>query len=167
MPRTPLYSSLLLVALALVACKDDSPTGPSGPNDTEAIEAIVTSIEQAWGAKDAATIAGIYSQADWVGPTGAIQTTPQAIQGVYNFLLNVSPLSGSSRHSTIRKLTFHSSTVAVLDLDTRVTGFAAAPPGTPIWEPGTIRVIEKNVLVKDATGWKIVQHQETTGAPGT
>ena len=74
---------------------------------------------------------------------------------------------GTTRRSTIRNLTFLTGTIAVLNIDARVTGFGALAPGQVPWQPGIIRALEKNVLVKRSGEWRIVQHQQTIAAPGT
>ncbi|HEX6050677.1 MAG TPA: hypothetical protein VFZ21_15465 [Gemmatimonadaceae bacterium] len=71
---------------------------------------------------------------------------------------------GTTRQSQIRALTFLTGTIAVLDIDTRVSG--ALPPFVTPWQPNTVRALEKNILVKRGGEWRIVQHQQTMVAPG-
>jgi hypothetical protein len=120
------------------------------PGDAEAIQQIVTTFDQAWGS-DPVTYAAQYgSVIDWVGPNGNVLNDPAAITALYTFLFtNVFP--GTTRVSTIRNLTFLSGTIAVLDIDTQVIGFAGA--------------LEKNILVKRAGEWRIVLHQQTLKTP--
>jgi hypothetical protein len=54
--------------------------------------------------------------------------------------------------------------VAVLDIDTRITG--ALPPFVTPWQPGIVRALEKNILIKRGGEWRIVQHQQVLVAPG-
>ena len=120
------------------------------PGDLEAIQQIVTTFDQTWGS-DPVTYAAQYgSVIDWVGPTGTILNDPAAITGLYTFLFT-NVFAGTTRISTIRNLTFLSGTVAVLDIETQVVGFA--------------RALEKNVLTKRAGEWRILLHQQTLVTP--
>jgi uncharacterized protein (TIGR02246 family) len=123
------------------------------PGDLAAIQQIVTTFDQAWTAGDAVTYAGQFAGVtEWVGPTGTVLTDPAAITARYTFLFTVA-LPGTIRQSTIRNLTFLTGTIAVLDIDTRVTGGTLPPAGS--------RAREKNILVKRAGEWQIIQHQQT------
>lgn len=135
------------------------------PRDRDAIQQIVTTFDVAWTAGDAVTYAGQYADATWVGPTGAVVTDPAALTGLYTAILTFG-LPGTTRMSTIRSLTFLTGTLAVLDIDARVTGFINPPPGIVPWQPGTLRVLEKNIVQKRAGEWRIIQHQQTPVAPG-
>ena len=53
----------------------------------------------------------------------------------------------------------------MLDSDARVTGFAAPPPGIVPWQPGTLRALEKNILLKRDGEWRVIRHQQTAVAP--
>jgi len=178
MPRLiPRISSALLVLFAATACNDEplqvsSGAGAlapqanvsGGPNDIAAIQQIVNTFDQTWGS-DAVTYAGQYADADFVGPTGANLTSPAQITGLYTFLFT-NVFGGTTRQSTIRNLTFLTGTLAVLDIDARVTGFTTLPPGVVPWAPGIVRAREKNILMKRGGEWSIIQHQQTTVAPG-
>jgi hypothetical protein len=163
----------LLTIVTVAACKEEplapdsngASAGPTiaiqanvqgSPGDRAAMQQIVTTFDRAWTAGDAVTYAGQYAGAEWVGPTGVILTDPNAITGLYSFLFTVA-LPGTIRQSTIRNLTFLTGTVAVLDIEARVTGGSLPPPG--------LHALEKNILVKHANEWRIVQHQQTIVVP--
>lgn len=136
------------------------------PGDVEAMQQIVDTFDAAWTAGDYVTYAAQYADAkDWVGPTGVVLTNPAAIAGLYRNIFT-GFLAGSTRHSTIRAITFLSGTLAVLDIDTRVTGFSSLPPGVVPWQPGISRALEKNILQKRGGEWRIIRHQQTSVAPG-
>jgi hypothetical protein len=120
------------------------------PRDRAAIQQIVTTFDQTWGS-DPVTYAAQYgSVIDWVGPTGTILNDPAAITALYTFLFT-NIFEGTTRISTIRNLTFLTGTIAVLDIETQVVGFA--------------RALEKNVLIKRAGVWRIHMHQQTLVTP--
>ena len=123
---------------------------PGSPRDVEAIQQIVATFDETWGS-DPVTYAAQYGNViDWVGPTGMILNDPAAITGLYTFLFT-NVFGGTTRISTIRNLTFLSGTIAVLDIETEVVGFA--------------RALEKNVLTKRAGEWQILMHQQTLVTP--
>jgi uncharacterized protein (TIGR02246 family) len=168
---------VVLTISAVTGCKDEPLTSTSitdlsegsvsaiqanvsgSPLDRAAIQQIVTTFDQAWTAGDAVRYAGQYAVVtDWVGPTGAVVTDPSSLIGLYTFIFTVA-LPGTTRESTIRNLTFLTGTIAVLDIDARVTGAQLPPEG--------LRALEKNILEKHAGGWRIIQHQQTLVVPAT
>jgi hypothetical protein len=179
MQRTSLVTVAALVILAGAACNDkplatspgaapsDALLSVSGsPRDHAALEQIVSTLDQAWTAGDAVTYAGQYAGARWIGPTGLTLTDPNAIRGLYTGLFTVTAFAGTTRQSIIRNITFLTGTIAVLEIDARVTGFSTLPPGITPWQTGTIRAIERNVVIKRGGEWQIVMHQATSVAPG-
>jgi len=131
------------------------------PGNHAAIQRIIDTFDQNW-AVDAAAYAAQYAEAeDWVGPAGQV-LTPQQVLELYTTIFPA--FAGTTRQSEIRRLTFLTGTIAVLDLDVWVTG--ALPPFVTPWQPGIARALEKHVLVKRAGEWNILQHQQTAKAPG-
>lgn len=163
MPKSISMGALVLVLTIGTACSeeplsmDNSSSMPTlqanvsgSPGDRAAIQEIVSTFDRTWGS-DPVTYAGQYASIiEWVGPNGAIITDPAALTALYTFLFN-GPLAGTTRSSSIRNITFLTGTIAVLDIDTQVTG-------------GNV-VRERNVLVKRAGEWRIVLHQQTFVAP--
>jgi hypothetical protein len=173
----------LFAIIAAAACEDEplSPgAGQSGaeglaveakvegsPRDRMAIQDIVSTFDEAWTAGDPVRYSAQYAGVDdWVGPNGAVLTDPAAITDLYTVLFAF-VFPNTTRRSTIRNLTFLTGTIAVLDIDTRVTGFESLPPGIVPWQPGILRALEKNLLIKRGGEWRIVQHQQTLVAPGS
>lgn len=176
--RQAKFNLALLIALTAAACNDEPLTVGSGdrarpadvqanvtgsPHDHDAIQQIVNTFDQAWTQGDAQTYAGQYAGADWVGPDGTILTDPALITQLYTDIFQF-VLPNTTRVSTIRKLTFLTGTLAVLDIDARVTG--PLPAFIVPWQPGIVRALEKNILVKRHNEWQIIQHQQVLVAPG-
>jgi ketosteroid isomerase-like protein len=172
------YGLALLLAALTSACQDEPLTLPyadaarevsaqasvtAGPRDHEAIQQIVNTFDAAWTAGDYVTYAAQYAGAEWVGPNGQVLTNPADITATYQALFT-QVLRGTTRNSTIRNLTFLSGTIGVLDIDTRLTG--PLPPFIVPWQPGILRALEKNILIKRGSEWQIVRHQQTIVAPG-
>jgi uncharacterized protein (TIGR02246 family) len=173
----------LLAIVAAAGCNDQSMSpdpGQSGtenlaveakvqgsPGDRAAIQQIVNTFDEAWTAGDAVTYVANYAHvSEWVGPDGTILTDPVAITNLYTAILTFG-LSNTTRESTIRNLTFLTGTIAVVNIEARVTGFESLPPGLVPWQPGVLRALEKNILLKRDGEWRIVQHQQLLAAPGT
>jgi uncharacterized protein (TIGR02246 family) len=174
-------AALALLAIVAAAACEDEPLSPgagwSGAegvavevkgshHDREAIQGIVRTFDEAWTAGDPIRYAAQYAAVDdWVGPNGAVLTDPAAITDLYTVLFTF-VFPNTTRQSTIRNLTFLTGTIAVLDIDTRITGFGSLPPGIVPWQPGILRALEKNILIKRGGEWRIARHQQTLVAPG-
>jgi uncharacterized protein (TIGR02246 family) len=183
MSRKLSRAALALLAIVTATACEDEPLSPGAgwseaedvvleakvqgsPRDREGIQDIVRTFDEAWTAGDPVRYAAQYAGvADWVGPNGAVLTDPAAITDLYTALF-IFVFPNTTRQSTIRNLTFLTGTIAVLDIDTRVTGFGSLPPGIVPWQPGILRALEKNILVKRGGEWRIVRHQQTLVAPG-
>jgi hypothetical protein len=165
---------MLLAMTAASACNDE-PLSESGSGDLPmavqasvsgnradhaALQEIVNTFDEAWTGGDPVTYAAQYAGAEWVGPNGAVLTDPAAITALYVGIITFG-LPGTTRQSTIRSITFLTGTIAVLDIDARVTGFTQLPPGLVPWRPDTLRALEKNILIKRGGEWRIVKHQQT------
>ena len=171
-------SGLALITIVAVSACEDEPMSPHAPGvdevadqasvsagrqDRAAILEIVNTFDEAWTGGDPVRYAAQYAGADWVGPDGTILSDPAAITQLYGFIIGVA-LAGTTRESIVRRLTFLTGTIAVLDLDVRVTSFEPAEGVVP-WRPGVIRALEKHVLQKNAGEWRIIQHQQVIAAP--
>jgi hypothetical protein len=160
--------------LLVMACNEPPTSAPTGelaaaaqasvagsPGDLAAMEGIVATLDRTWG-QDPVTYAAVYGNADFVAPSGLNLSSAGQILQLYT---NIFPAwAGTTRQSEIRRLTFLTGTLAVLDIETRVTG--ALPPYVTPWQPGMTRAREKNILQKRAGRWEIIQHQQTSVAPG-
>ena len=181
MSRSLWRAALVLLAVITAAACDEESLSPEAAGTTDqtleakvsgssrdhaAIQEIVSTFDEAWTAGDPVTYAAQYAAvADWVGPTGLVLTDPAAITALYTTLFTF-VFPNTTRQSTIRSLTFLTGSIAVLDIDTRVTGFTSLPPGIVPWQPGILRALEKNILLKRGGEWRIVRHQQTSVAPG-
>lgn len=171
------HGAAMLLMVMTLACADQPVSPETGEmtggaaranvtpsaNNSSAIQRIVDTFDSAWTAGDYVTYAAQYTGAEWVGPDGAIETDPAKLVETYKFVI-AGLLPGTTRQSIVRRLTFLTGTVAVLDIDVRVTG--PIPPFITPWQPGIIRALEKNILLKRGNEWRIVQHQQLLVAPG-
>jgi uncharacterized protein (TIGR02246 family) len=174
MPKPFRLGAVATAAILALACNDEPMSVPGGeqaaapqasvvasPGDVAAMEELVATLDRTWG-QDPVTYAAVYGNADFVAPSGLVLSSADQIRQLYT---NIFPaFSGTTRQSEIRRLTFLTGTLAVLDIDTRITG--ALPPFVTPWQPGMTRAREKNVLQKRGGKWEIIQHQQTSVAPG-
>lgn len=176
MSRVPCPSHFLLLALLVTAACGDDPVGstsagtiasaarvrdvvapsvPGSRGDAAAMQQIVSTLDAAWTAGDGVAYAAVYGSAEWVGPDGRILTDPAAIRATYVFLFDA-VFPNTTRVSSIRKLTFLTGTIAVLDINATVLA------GGQI----IARAREKNILIKRGGEWHIVQHQQVIQGTG-
>ena len=165
--------SITILVLTLTAACDEEPllvserhqygmsaAAVGGPNDHDAIAQIIATFDQNWGV-DPIAYAAQYAGADFVGPFGELLDDA----GIVQLYTNIFPaFAQTTRQSIIRRLTFLTGTIAVLDLDVRVTG--ALPPFVTPWQGNTVRALEKHILQKRGGEWQIIQHQQLLVAPG-
>jgi uncharacterized protein (TIGR02246 family) len=173
---TPL---LLVLALVGAACTDAPTALPSAdaagvsearvatnpPGQVREIEALLSSWEAAWAAHDAAAYAAHYAEdVDFVNPLGGILSGREAIREQHEFLFS-GPFRGSTNVYEIRRLVFLTGTIAIVDLNMRLTGFAFLPPGLPQFEPGLVFTRARMVVMKQRGTWEIIAQQLTPVLP--
>lgn len=168
------------LALAVLACSDESAdlTGPAVaataaeaaiagtvPGQLDDVHALVAAFDAAWNAGSAAAYAALYTEdAEFINPLGVIFTGRPAIQGVHSFLFG-NPFAGSTHTSDVRSVLFLTGTIAVVNLDVRLTGFVRLPPGLSPTQPGVLLSRERLVLVKRRGEWSILMNQVTAVVP--
>jgi uncharacterized protein (TIGR02246 family) len=72
---------------------------------------------------------------------------------------------GTSVKSSIAKLRFLRSDVAIADVSGEMTGFAKVPPGLPVGSDGILRFKLLLVLVKDNGEWWITEYHNVAVTP--
>jgi uncharacterized protein (TIGR02246 family) len=136
------------------------------PGDPSAIEAIIDALTVAWNTKDATAYAAPFANdADFVNPVGGIVTGRDAFRAVHVGLFD-GPFKGSTQTLVVRRMVFLTGTIAVVDLDSTLTGYAFLPPtGLVESSPGVISTRVSWVLVKRAGTWEIIKQQMTLIPP--
>ena len=151
---------------SMVQAGDDCDVLRATKADEAAVAAVAAAWDAAWNAGDSNGIAALFTDdAEFVNGRGQVAVGVAAI-GAQNAANLAGPFRGSHIQGTIRHITFLSGTSAVLDVDSRLTGFVSLPPGTVEYAPGEQRGRHKRVLVKRGGTWRIQQMQITTIAPG-
>jgi uncharacterized protein (TIGR02246 family) len=175
-------ASLLVAGLLAAACDREAPTAartltPSAASSSVSAEKagtprrdalgavdLVARWDAAWAAGDAAGIAALFTEdAEFVNGRGQVAVGTAAIAAQHAGLF-AGPFKGSRLRSTVRRVTVLTGTVAVIDVDTELTGFSALPPGTPVTSPGVQRGRHKRVVVKRRGEWRMQLMQITTVA---
>jgi uncharacterized protein (TIGR02246 family) len=162
-----------VLLIASTACNDDSDaTGPLGGRHTQATQAtlgaiptapildIVSALTTAWAAKDAAAYAAPYADdLHFINPLGAVILGRDAFRALHVALFN-GPFAGSTLTLVVRDIQFLTGTIAIVYLDTSLTGYAFLPPGLPS-SGGVQRNRGTWVVEKRGGEWQIVFQQYT------
>ena len=164
------------LAVAVAACSDGA-TATTDPissrnaivassNQTEAIADLVDKATAAWAAKDAAAYAAIYSEdTEIINPIGGNLSGREEFRQQHAFLFN-GPFAGSTQTITVRRIQFLTGTIALVDQNVALTGYAFLPPnGLRATEPGVVRTNVRWVVMKRGAGWEIVAQQMTLVPP--
>ena len=176
--RTAKLPAILLAAL-VAACTDDAPTaakatttqaqlsvGATNKQRTQSIEDLVAAVEAAATAGEVAAYASFFSEdVEVITFTGAIVSGRAAYQESFEALLS-GPFAGAEFDLTVRRVQFLTGTIAVVDIDSKVSGYAALPPGLTETEPGVVVARFRWVVVKRGGDWQIVASQNTPIPPG-
>lgn len=178
------HPELLVLALPIMVvlsgCRDTPPTTPtgtsasgapaaaigSGQSQVDAITRLVDEANAAWAAKDATAYAAHYAD-DFVfiNPIGGFSTGREAFRLTHVFLFN-GPFAGSTQTISVRSIRFLTGTIAIVDQDVSLTGYAFLPPnGLRATEPGVVRTSVRWVVMKRGADWEIVAQQMTPIPP--
>ena len=173
--RAARFAAIPLVAAAALssACSDGSPMAPmaartvavsaqpvSSSISTDPILDIVTAVTAAWTAKDAAAYAAPYA-ADMqvVSPRGDLIDGRDAFRAQHVLLFG-GPFAGSTQTIEVRDVRFLTGTIAIVQQDVTLTGYAFLPPGLPS-SGGVVRTRVTWVVEKRGGSWEIVFQQMT------
>ena len=172
--RAARFAAIPLVAAAALssACSDGSPaTAPVRPVavstqpatisiSADPILDIVTAVTAAWTAKDAAAYAAPYA-ADMqvVSPRGDLIDGRDAFRAQHVLLFG-GPFAGSTQTIEVRDVRFLTGTIAIVQQDVTLTGYAFLPPGLPS-SGGVVRTRVTWVVEKRGGSWEIVFQQMT------
>jgi uncharacterized protein (TIGR02246 family) len=139
--------------------------GSNPPGQVQHIERLVSAVEAAWAAADATAFAASYSEdVQFIGPTGGVVSGRAMLRNAHvGIFINYFP--ASTLEAEVRRIEFLTGTIAMVDLNYRVTGFDGVPGGLLPTEPGVIRHTVRWVLVKDRGEWQIHGQQITPVPP--
>ena len=162
-------AAILSIGFLVSGCNSDTPTEGSSPSasvaDTAGVTGIATAWDAAWNAGDPVAIAALFvDDAEFINGRGQIAQGAAMIQANHTASLG-GVFKGSHTQGSIRNIVFMSSTSAVLDVENKLTGYSALPPGTVETSPGVQRGHHKRVVVKRNGAWRILQMQITNIAP--
>jgi uncharacterized protein (TIGR02246 family) len=173
--RAARFAAIPLVAAALSsACSDGSDTTAPVEARTVAVSAqpvstsistdpildIVAAVTAAWAAKDAAAYAAPYA-ADMqaVSPRGDLIAGRDAFRAQHMLLFG-GPFAGSTQTIEVRDIRFLTGTIAIVQQDVTLTGYAFLPPGLPS-SGGVVRTRVTWVVEKRGGSWEIAFQQMT------
>jgi uncharacterized protein (TIGR02246 family) len=168
---------VLSLAVLIAACGDETaastdprPPGASASNGvsaSDAIDALVASETAAWAAKDPVAYAAGYSEdVVFIGPTAGILRGREAIRAQHAFLFS-GPFAGSTQTITVTRVEYLTGTIAIVDQNVALVGYAFLPGVLKPSEPGVVRTIVRWVVEKRAGTWEIVAQQMTLVPPAS
>lgn len=169
---------ILALAIVLVACSDGPSSVPATPpssgaaqasvggtSASEGIDDLVAALNAAWAAKDPAAYAAQFSDdIELINPVGVVISGKAAFQAIHVFLFT-GPFAPSTGSFSIRRAAFLTGTIAILDIDLVVTGYAFVPGGLQPTEPGVLRSRMRGVAMNRGGDWQIVAMQLTQIPP--
>jgi uncharacterized protein (TIGR02246 family) len=172
---------ILVLALLVGACADsptallsadgtspsEARTGTNPPGQVRHIEALVSAVQTAWAAKDATAYAASYAEGvEFIGPVANFISGREALRVQHAFLFGpTGPFRQSTLEVQVRRIEFLTGTIAVVDLNFRLTGFLWLPPGLRETEPGVQRSAVRWVVVNHRGDWQILAQQMTPVPP--
>jgi uncharacterized protein (TIGR02246 family) len=173
----------VLLLLASAAC-DDGPTSSQAyaqdpldppamasmpaptPETVRGIEDLLGAWEASWNAGDANAFAATFAEdADFVNPLGGILSGREAIRQTHLFLFG-GPFAGSAQAGEVRRIVSLTGSLAIVDLNVTLTGYAGLPPGLSETEPGVVATRTRWVARRNGDRWEILAQQLTSIAPG-
>lgn len=174
------YARKLIVPLAVaVAACSDGATATTDPissrqaivassNQSDAIADLVATATAAWTAKDAAAYASIYAEdVEVISPVGTNLSGREGLRQQHVFLFN-GPFAGSTQTIVVRRVQYLTGTIAIVDQNVALTGYAFLPPnGLKPTEPGVVRTNVRWVIMKRGGVWEIVAQQMTLVPPAS
>ena len=120
----------------------------------------MTAVTAAWAAKDAVAYAAPYAQdMQGVSPRGDLLDGRDTFRAQHVLLFG-GPFAGSTQTIEVRDIRFLTGTIAIVQQDVALTGYAFLPPGLPS-SGGVVRTRVTWVVEKRGGSWEIVFQQMT------
>ncbi|RKG73467.1 SgcJ/EcaC family oxidoreductase [Corallococcus terminator] len=162
MTRSSMLSALAALSLSFlsVGCATVDPA--KADRD---IRQLVSTQTQAWNAHDAkAWTQDFTDDADFINIVGTVFQGREEIETRHAAIF-ASIFKTSHANVTVRKLTFPTPDIAVVDTVHEVTGHSGLPPGVQNTQDGLLRTQMRYVMKRTDTGWRIVAGQNTDVKP--
>ncbi|HEX5521114.1 MAG TPA: SgcJ/EcaC family oxidoreductase [Longimicrobiaceae bacterium] len=136
-----------------------------GVDISREVQALVDAQAAAWSAKDAHAFAATYTaDATFFNPLGWVSTGRDEIREAHAFLF-AGPFSGSTETQKITAVRPLTGTIAVIHLESDLTGYPELVPGLSETEPGVIRTTKTWVVLKRGGTWEITAQHMAPVAP--
>jgi len=140
-------------------------TWPHRESDKDAIHDLVDHSTQAWNAGDAEGYAVRFVvDLEFTDVTGFSSSGRKTFEARQNQLFKTI-FRGSRLKQVIQKVRLLTPEVAMIEIDTELTGFAGLPGGVRAWPDGVLRTHLQEVLVKVAGTWWIAGYHEVDAKP--
>ncbi|MCE9669297.1 SgcJ/EcaC family oxidoreductase [Myxococcus stipitatus] len=133
--------------------------------DEATIREQVDAQTAAWNRQDAVAWSQDFTRdADFINIVGMLLEGHEQIESRHAAVF-ASIFKGSQSKVTVRRLSFTTDDVAVVDTVHEVTGFNGLPPGVQPTEPGLLRTQMRYVMKRVDGKWRIVAGQNTDVKP--
>lgn len=150
--------SMSLALAVLVAAVLAPPAAASPADDEAAIRAVIAGQVEAWNRGDAqAHAAGFRDDVLFTNILGTTYGTRAAFEQRHAVIF-ASFFKGSRLAMTISSIRFPAPDVALIDLETKVTGFQALPPGVAANPDGALHTRLLQVMVRSGGEWQVAAY---------
>lgn len=144
------FSLTLFLAISAVVIIAAAPS-----SDEAAIQKIISEEVAAWNAGDATAYSRHFAlEGTFTNIYGMVFDGHDAFQKRHAESF-ATFFKGSTRQEKIRRIRFVTRDVAIVDVNTEVTGFRRMPPGVPVPADGVLRTRLLQVFVKRSGEWWI------------
>ncbi len=132
----------------------------------EEISQIIARQTQAWGRADAAAFAADCAEdMTFTNICGETLFGKQAFEQKHASVFSTI-FAGSALEMTLSRLHFPAPNVAVADMDCRLSGYKALPPGVAPQPDACLRTRLLEVLVRSESGWRVIAYHNVDVKPG-
>jgi uncharacterized protein (TIGR02246 family) len=130
------------------------------------VQQLVDAQAAAWRAKDVNAFAATYTtDATFFNPLGWVSNGRAEIRDAHAFLF-AGPFAGSTEAQEITAVRALTGTIAIVHIDSALTGYAELVPGLVETEPGVIRTVKTWVVLKRGGRWEIATQHMAPVVPG-
>ncbi|MFY0527678.1 SgcJ/EcaC family oxidoreductase [Archangium gephyra] len=159
-------SAVLAVVLSFcVASPVQAQAARGQSRDEVSLRKLVAEQTEAWNRGDAAAWSKDFApDAEFINIVGTVFSGREEIRTRHAAIF-ASLFKGSRSEVTVRKIVLVAPSVAVVDTEHVVTGYAGLPPGVQATEPGVLRTRMRYVLKQMGGKWSIVAGQNTDVKP--
>ena len=132
--------------------------GSGQKSDEGRIRQIIAEEEKAWNQGDAKAYASHFAEeGGFTNVLGTVYYGRRAFEERHASVF-ATVFKGTSLRMTVQKIRFIRPDIAIVDIDTEMTGFKALPPGIHAATDGVLRTRLQQVMSKESGDWWIASY---------